>query len=225
MAPQDGTARTRLCRVLIVDDHPIIRRGLGRVIDEQADLELCGEADCPEDALSCISDLRPDVIVADLSFEGLDGIELIKDLKVRHPRLPILVLSMHDETFYAQRVLKAGAMGYLMKQEPVEQILDGIRSVRRGHIYLSDQMAQVLLSQVSGSPARREHASAQTLTDRELEVLRLIGEGRATREIAQSLHLSIKTVETHRENIKHKLQLQNATQLVQYAVRFSLDGT
>lgn len=213
------------CRVLIVDDHPIVRRGLGQLIDKEADMELVGEADSPSSALDAVEELSPHVVVADLSFEGLDGIELIKDLRARHPGLPVLVLSMHDESFYAQRVLKAGAMGYLMKQEGVEQVVDGIRSVREGRVFLSNRMSQALLSRMTGGTHRAPTYGVESLTDRELEVLRLIGQGRSTRQIAEQLHLSIKTIETHRENIKQKLRLENASQLMQYAVRFAIEPT
>lgn len=219
------TAQLKTCRVLIIDDHPIVRRGLGQLIDKAPDLELCGEADSPEAALEAVERLHPDVAVADLSFEGLDGMELIKDLKIRHPKLPVLVLSIHDESFYAQRSLKAGAMGYLMKQEAVDRVLEGIRAVHRGRVFLSDRMSQLLLSRATGGVNAGTAYGAESLTDRELEVLRLIGEGRSTREIAEQLHLSIKTIETHRENIKQKLRLENASQLIQYAVRFSLETT
>ncbi|MFA9477661.1 response regulator [Phycisphaerales bacterium AB-hyl4] len=213
------------CRVLIVDDHPIVRRGLGQLIDRESDMELIGEADSPSSALDAVEALSPHVVVADLSFEGLDGIELIKDLRARHPGLPVLVLSMHDESFYAQRVLKAGAMGYLMKQEGVEQVVDGIRSVREGRVFLSNRMSQALLSRMTGGSNRPPTYGVESLTDRELEVLRLIGQGRSTRQIAEQLHLSIKTIETHRENIKQKLRLENASQLMQYAVRFAIEPT
>ena len=213
----------RPCRVIIVDDHPIVRRGLGQLIERENDIELVAEAASPDAALDLVEEHKPDVVVADLAFEGLDGIELIKDLKARYPQVAVLVLSMHDESFYAQRVLKAGAMGYLMKQEGVEQVITGIRSVHQGRVYLSNRMSQLLLSRMTGGPSRTPGFGVESLTDRELEVLRLIGQGRSTRQIAEQLHLSIKTIETHRENIKQKLQLENASQLVQYAVRFALE--
>ncbi|MEX1016495.1 MAG: response regulator transcription factor [Phycisphaeraceae bacterium] len=208
-----------------MDDHPIVRRGLGQLIDKETDMELVGEADSPSSALDAVEELSPHVVVADLSFEGLDGIELIKDLRARHPGLPVLVLSMHDESFYAQRVLKAGAMGYLMKQEGVEHVIDGIRSVRQGRVFLSNRMSQALLSRMTGGAGKQPAYGVESLTDRELEVLRLIGQGRSTRQIAEQLHLSIKTIETHRENIKQKLRLENASQLMQYAVRFAIEPT
>lgn len=212
------------CRVLIIDDHPVVRRGLGELIEQAPDMELVGEAATPSEGIDAVDRNSPDVVIADLSFEGLSGIELIKDLKARHPDLTILVLSIHDEAFYAQRALKAGAAGYLMKQEAVERVLDGIRAVRRGRVFLSDKMAQILLSRATGGSGSTPTYGAESLTDRELEVLRLIGEGKSTRAIAEQLHLSIKTVETHRENIKQKLKLENASQLIQYAVRFSMDS-
>ncbi|HEX7010509.1 MAG TPA: response regulator transcription factor [Phycisphaeraceae bacterium] len=222
--PTAKVAQAKTCRVLIVDDHPILRRGLGQLIDREPDLELCGEADSPSAALDAVERLHPDVVVADLAFEGLDGFDLIKDLKIRHPHLPVLVLSVHDESYYAQRVLKAGAMGYLMKQEAPTKVIEGIRAVHRGRVYLSDHMSQILLSQMTSGSSSPQTFGIESLTDRELEVLRLIGQGKSTREIAQQLHLSVKTIETHRENIKQKLHLDNAAQLVQYAVRFAIES-
>jgi DNA-binding NarL/FixJ family response regulator len=219
--PKTSTA----CRVLIVDDHPIVRKGLGQLIDAESDMELVGEADSPDAGLEAIARLHPDVVITDLSFEGIDGIEFIKDIKVRYPELPILVLSMHDESFYAERTIKAGAMGYLTKEEAIDRVIDGIRSVQRGRIFLSDHMAQFMLSRMATKPSAAAVSGIDSLSDRELEVLRLIGQGKSTRQIAELLHLSVKTIETHRENIKQKLKLKNASQLVQYAVRFSLEST
>ncbi|MCC7407202.1 MAG: response regulator transcription factor [Phycisphaeraceae bacterium] len=217
-----GVAPTRRCRVLIVDNHPLVRQGLGRLINDESDMELCGEADSPAEGLKAIKQFNPDVAVVDLSFHGLDGIELIKDIKAQHPGLPVLVLSTHQESFYAQRTMKAGAMGYLMKNEAAERVIEGIRAVRQGRIVLSDVMSQFMLARATGGitgPA----GSVEDLTDRELEVLYLIGQGKTTRQIADLLHLSIKTIETHRENIKQKLRLDNGTQLIHYAVQFTIE--
>lgn len=216
------SAKTRPCRVMIADDHPITRQGLGQLIRTCSDLELVGEADSPVAAIEAAGEQHPDVIVADLSFRGMDGFEMIKELRNRYPNVRILVLSIHDESYYAQRALKAGAMGYLMKHEPVERVLDAIRSVYHGHVFLSDRMSQVLLSRVGG--AMVGPFGTEALTDREMEVLQLIGKGLSTRQVAEQLNLSVKTVETHRENIKQKLKLENAAQLIQYAVRFSADA-
>lgn len=216
------TAKTRPCRVMIVDDHPITRQGLGQLIDTVPDLDLCGEAESPTLALEVAAEQHPDVIVADLSFRGMDGFEMIKELRAKFPDVRILVLSIHDESYYAQRALKAGAMGYLMKHEPIERVIEGIRSVHQGHVFLSDRMSQVLLSRVGGGTAGP--FGAEALTDREVEVLQLIGKGLSTRQVADQLGLSVKTIETHRENIKQKLKLENAAQLIQYAVRFAADA-
>ncbi len=216
------SAKTRPCRVMVVDDHPITRQGLGQLIAATPDLDLVGEADSPMAAIEAVGEHQPDVVVADLSFRGMDGFEMIKELRSRFPDVRILVLSIHDESYYAQRTLKAGAMGYLMKQENVERVIDGIRSVYQGHVFLSDRMSQVLLSRVGGTATAP--FGAEALTDRELEVLQLIGKGLSTRQVAEQLNLSVKTVETHRENIKQKLKLENAAQLIQYAVRFTADA-
>ena len=208
---------------MIVDDHPITRQGLGQLIKATNDLELCAEAASPEAALEEARHVEPDVIIADLSYGGMDGFELIKQLKAQNPNVRVLVLSIHDESYYAQRALKVGAMGYLMKHEDVERVIDGIRAVYQGHVFLSDRMSQVLLSRVGGGTGAP--IGAESLTDREVEVLQLIGKGLSTRQVADQLGLSVKTVETHRENIKQKLKLENAAQLIQYAVRFSTDAT
>lgn len=216
------SAKTRPCRVMIVDDHPITRQGLSHLIRTASDMELTGTADSPTAALESMDEQHPDVVIADLSFRGMDGFEMIKELRDRFPNVRILVLSIHDESYYAQRALKAGAMGYLMKHEPVERVLEAVRSVYQGHVFLSDRMSQVLLSRVGGATVGP--FGTEALTDREMEVLQLIGKGLSTRQVADQLGLSVKTVETHRENIKQKLKLENAAQLIQYAVRFTAEA-
>ena len=217
-----ATAKTKPCRVLVVDDHPITRQGLGQLINSCADLELCGEADSPSTVCEAVTEGKPDVIIADLSYHGMDGYDMISRLKSEFPDVRILVLSIHDESYYAQRALKMGAMGYLMKHEAVDRVIEGIRSVHQGHVFLSDRMSQVLLSRVGGSTVGP--FGTEALTDREIEVLQLIGKGLSTRQVASQLGLSVKTVETHRENIKQKLKLENAAQLIQYAVRFASEA-
>ena len=204
-------------RVLLVDDHPILRRGLAQLINQEADMMVCGEAEDAPKAFEAVSTLQPDVAVFDISLKGGNGIELIKNVKARFPDLPILVLSMHDESLYAERALRAGSLGYIMKEEAIEQVLVAIRRVLLGEIFLSDKMKAKMLQQLANGKAKAFVSPIEHLTDRELEVFRLIGEGRSTRQIAGELHLSVRTVEAYREYIKGKLNLKNATELVQHA--------
>lgn len=204
-------------KVLLVDDHPILRRGLAQLINQEQDMAVCGEAEDAPKAFEAVSTLQPDVAVVDISLKGGNGIELIKNVKARFPDLPILVLSMHDESLYAERALRAGGLGYIMKEEAIEQVLAGIRRVLVGEIFLSDKMKAKMLQQLANGKAKAFVSPIEHLTDRELEVFRLIGEGRSTRQIATELHLSVRTVEAYREYIKGKLNLKNATELVQHA--------
>jgi len=204
-------------RVLLVDDHPILRRGLAQLINQEADMTVCGEAEDAPRAFQAVSTLQPDVAVVDISLKGGNGIELIKNVKDRFPDLPILVLSMHDETLYAERALRAGGLGYIMKEEAIEQVLVAISRVLLGEIFLSEKMKAKMLQQLANGKAKAFTSPIEHLTDRELEVFRLIGEGRSTRQIAVELHLSVRTVEAYREYIKGKLNLKNATELVQHA--------
>lgn len=204
-------------RVLLVDDHPILRRGLAQLINQEADMTVCGEAEDAPRAFEAVSTLLPDVAVVDISLKGGNGIELIKNVKARFPDLPILVLSMHDESLYAERALRAGGLGYIMKEEAIGQVLVAIRQVLLGEIFLSDKMKAKMLQQLANGKAKTFVSPIEHLTDRELEVFRLIGEGRSTRQIAGELHLSVRTVEAYREYIKSKLNLKNATELVQHA--------
>jgi DNA-binding NarL/FixJ family response regulator len=202
---------------LLVDDHPILRQGLARLINQEADLVVCGEAEDAAKAFDLVGQLSPEVTVVDVSLKGSNGIELIKNLKARYPSLPILVLSMHDETLYAERALRAGGLGYIMKEEATEQVLVAIRKVLTGEIFLSDKMKTRMLQQMAGGRTKVAMSPIEHLTDRELEVFRLIGEGRSTRQIAGQLHLSVRTVEAYREYIKAKLGLKNSTELIQHA--------
>jgi len=204
-------------RVLLVDDHPILRRGLAQLINQEADMAVCGEAEDAPKAFHAVSTLTPDIAVVDISLKGGNGIELIKNVKARFPDLPILVLSMHDESLYAERALRAGSLGYIMKEEAIEQVLVAIRKVLTGEIFLSDKMKAKLLQQLANGRGKTITSPIEHLTDRELEVFRLIGEGRSTRQIAAELHLSVRTVEAYREYIKGKLNLKNSTELVQHA--------
>jgi DNA-binding NarL/FixJ family response regulator len=207
-------------KVLVVDDHPIVRQGLTQLIGQENDLYVIGGAEDAPAALDAIEKLQPDIALVDISLRETNGIELIKDIKIRHPRLPVLVLSMHQETFYAERVLRAGARGYVTKEEATERVVQAIRQVLSGQVYLSDRMASKMLSKlVEGRPGT-DGMSIERLSDRELEVFEFIGHGLTTRQISQRLNRSIKTVESHRANIKRKLKLQNATELLQYAVQW-----
>ena len=204
-------------KVLLVDDHPILRAGLGKLINQEADMMVCGEAEDGPRAFELAGTLSPDIAVIDVSLKGSNGIELIKNLKARYPELPTLVLSMHDESLYAERALRAGSLGYIMKEEAIEQVLVAIRKVLQGEIFLSEKMKGKMLHQMASGKGKVISSPIEQLTDRELEVFRLIGEGYSTRQIAGQLHLSVRTVEAYREYIKSKLNLKNATELVQHA--------
>lgn len=208
-------------RILVVDDHPMMREGLRQLIAHEPDLTLCCEAEDAAHALQLIEQSRPDLALVDISLKNGNGLELIKDIRARLPDLPVLVLSMHDESLYAERVLRAGGQGYLMKHEGGERIIAAIRQVLSGKIFLSDSMSNRLLGQLAG---RRSGPGAgpsvERLTDREFEVFQLIGQGRTTRDIASHLRVSVKTVEAHRVNIKQKLGVQTAPELIRFAVRW-----
>ena len=206
-------------RVLLVDDHSIVRQGMRMLIAQEPDMVVCGEAASAHEALEDVEKSSPHVAVVDLSLKDSSGLELIKDLKIRHPNVLVLVLSMRDESFYAERVLRAGAKGYISKEEGTERLIEGIRTVLRGEIYVSEKLAAKLLNTyVGGSPAE---SPVRKLTDREVEVLEWIGHGLTTREIAEKLHLSIKTIDSHREHIKDKLKLDNATELLKHAIQWT----
>ncbi len=223
MTPSD-TQKTRKKRIFIVDDHPIVRNGLSLLINQEDDLVVCGEASNAEQALSRIGRLRPHLAMVDISLHGSNGIELTKAIRASAPRTAILMLSMHDESLYTERALRAGARGYVMKQEPPETVLEAIREVLSGGLYLSGNMKSRMLRElVDGVPFDESKTGIEKLSDRELEIYELIGRGMATREIAASLGLSVKTVDTHREHIKQKLGLRNATELVHHAIRW-MDG-
>ncbi len=206
-------------QIFIVDDHPMMRDGLRQLIGGEPDLEVCGEADDAPPALALIESLKPDLALVDISLRTSSGLELIKDLRLRRPGLSILVISMHDESLYAERVLRAGGRGYIMKQEGGRKLMEAIRRVLGGHTYVSDRMASTIVDIFSGR--RSETASpVEKLTDREFEVFQLIGRGLSTKEIAGHIHVSVKTVEVHRVNIKQKLALQTAPELIRFAVRW-----
>jgi len=207
-------------RVFIVDDHPMMREGLGRLIDGEPGLMFCGGAGNAEEALSMIGAARPDLVITDLTLPGRSGLDLIKDFKAFNPEMLVLVFSMHDESFYAERALRAGARGYLMKEEGSEKMLAAIRQVLAGEISVSARMASKILNLFSGQRPRGSSSPVERLTDREFDVYQLIGQGKTTKEIAQQLHLSPKTVAVHRGNVKEKLGITSATELVHHAVRW-----
>jgi DNA-binding NarL/FixJ family response regulator len=209
-------------RVYVVDDHPIVRQGLGLMINREADMVVCGEAEEAHSALQALTTLQPDVMIVDISLIGPDGIELVKAIRARNVSLPILMLSMHDESTYAERAIRAGANGYIMKQEATEKVLVAIRRILNGGVYLSDRIAGKMLQQYVRGAATEKHSPMADLSDRELEVFRLIGDGHATRQIAEELHISVKTVETYQAHIKEKLSLRNARELMQHAIEWNL---
>jgi DNA-binding NarL/FixJ family response regulator len=209
-------------RVLIVDDHSVLREGLAMVINGQSDLMVCGEAGDVSGGMQAVAVTRPDITLIDLSLMGGSGLELVKDLKARHPNVLTLVLSLHDEGLYAERVLRAGARGYIMKRSSTNELLAAIRKVLDGEIYLSEKMGSMVVRQTfGGHDSSSSGPSLEQLSDRELEVFQLLGEGHGTREIAQQLKLSMKTVSCYRQNIQTKLQLKDAAELVQRAVHWA----
>lgn len=209
-------------RVLIVDDHPIFRNGITQLIDHEPDLHVCGGVCSAAHALTVVEELKPDIIVLDISIQGTNGIELMKSIRALYPALPALMVSMHDESIYAERALRAGARGYVMKAASSEKVVEAIRRVLSGGLYLSEAIGDRLLNTfLNGRSSAEVGTSAVAqLSDREIEIFRAVGEGRGTREIAQALFLSIKTVETHRAHIKEKLKLQTAPELVRAAVEW-----
>lgn len=217
---EDAGSTTDKRRVLIVDDHPIVRQGLRSLVDQEEDLFVCGEAGSAAEALKAVSALKPDLLLVDISLKGPDGLELTKSVRALEPDLPILIVSMHDESLYAERVLRAGANGYIMKEEVAQNVVHAARKVLSGDIYISDRMRQKILRGVAGQRNHPASSSIERLSDRELEVFRLIGQGHGTRQIAEDLHLSVKTIETYRAHIKEKLGLSNATELVRQAVQW-----
>jgi DNA-binding NarL/FixJ family response regulator len=210
-------------RILVVDDHPIVRQGLALMINRESDLVVCGEAEEATGAMHVLASSRPDVLIVDISLNGPDGLDLLKNIRLTHPTLPVLILSMHDESIYAERALRAGANGYIMKQEATEKVLIAVRRILNGEIYLSDRLANRMLKRyITGSGTLR-NSSIADLSDRELEVFRLIGEGHGTRQIAEELHLSIKTVESYQAHIKEKLSLRSARELMQHAIQWNMN--
>jgi DNA-binding NarL/FixJ family response regulator len=213
-------ASTPQKRILIVDDHPMMREGLAQLIANENDLKVCGEAEDAAKALAAVETLKPDLVLVDITLGNKSGLEFIKDIKAVQPELPTLAISMHDENLYADRVLRAGGRGYIMKQEGGKMIMTAIRKVLSGQIYVSDKISHKILEMFSGKKSE-SNSSIENLTDREFEIFQLIGQGCETKDIASKLNISIKTVEVHRSNIKEKLKLKTVTELIRHAVRWS----
>lgn len=204
-------------QILLVDDHPIVRHGIALYINQEPDLIVCGQSESGEHALTLLEEQRPDLVVLDLELKGLQGIELIKTLRKLYEDLPILVLSMHDEVLFAPRVLRAGARGYIMKQEAPDQVLRAIRKVLQGGLYVSEAMSDTIMRLYAGGTATRPQTPIEMLSDRELEVFRLLGQGYQTRYISEALMLSPKTIEVYKGRLKDKLNVRSAAELVHYA--------
>lgn len=207
-------------RIYIVDDHALFRKGLAAIINSEADMEICGEGEDCAQATQAILKLKPELVIVDISLKGNNGIELIKNIKAVEPQIQFVVLSMHDESVYALRVLRVGAKAYVMKQDTATAVVDAIRWVRKGQLYVSGRVASQMLNRYAQGEELGDDSPVASLSDRELEVVNLIGTGIPTREIAARLHVSIKTIETHRAHIKTKLNLESAAQLIQFCVRW-----
>jgi DNA-binding NarL/FixJ family response regulator len=218
-APKSATTVSEK-RIVIVDDHPLFRKGLEQLISSEDGLVICGEAGDASAAMTVIREKKPDLVIVDLSLPGANGIELIKNIRAEFHKVPVLTLSMHDESLYALRALRAGAQGYVMKQEALENVITAIREVFAGRPYLSPAMSATVIAKFTQGPGDATANVVDKLSDRELEILELIGKGRDVREIAKMLHLSPKTVETHRAHIKEKLNLANARQVARFAVQW-----
>ncbi len=207
-------------KVVLVDDHPLVREWLANLINQQADLQVSGDAESAPKALQMIGEVQPDIAIVDLSMEGGSGLELIKDIKASHPEVVVIVLSMHDEAIYAERALRAGARGYIMKREATKRVLEAIRCVLGGKLYLSDKMAMMMAEKFVDGRPKPEVSVVEILSDRELEVFQLLGRGYNTRQIADELHVSFKTVQSFCARIKEKLDFSNASELLREAVRW-----
>ncbi len=214
----------QMIRILIVDDHPVMRQGLAQIIEDLPDMEVCGEACGFKDAIQQFERLQPDIMTVDISLGDGTGLELIKEIKSRHAEARMLVLSMHDESLFGERVIRAGAAGFVNKNEPTEVLVNAMRHVLAGGIHASPRLTSRLLNQVATTRGSLQRSPIERLTDRELEVFELIGQGQITKQIAARLELSAKTVEKHRENIKAKLNLANSTELTRHAVQWVLES-
>lgn len=220
-----GTHPVAKSRVLLVDDHAMFREGMRQLIEREPDLTVCGDVADAAAAMQEIREKKPDLVIADISLSGTTGIDLIKNIKAEFEDLPVLVVSMHEESLYAERALRAGAMGYVMKQEPAKTVKVAIRKVLGGDIHLSDKMSATMLAKfMLGGRANQPVSPIESLSDRELEVFRMLGEGKATRQIAKELDLTITTINSFRNRIKEKLNLKNSTELILHAVQWVREG-
>jgi DNA-binding NarL/FixJ family response regulator len=216
--PARDSARPKY-RIYLVDDHPIVQQALADMLNHEPDMIVCGSTKTARSALEQIDALRPDLVILDLVLQGANGIELLKDIRVRYPKQLVLMLSMHDEAVYAFRALRAGAAGYIMKAEATEKLLVAVRQVLEGGVYLSERMQKRVLGRMGGNAVEEAPQPLDQLSDRELEVLRLLGQALSSRQIASELHLSVKTIESHRAHLKDKLGLKSGAELIQYAIR------
>ena len=214
----------RVQRVLIVDDHPMVRQGLSQLIDQEDDLKVCGEAADVREARAALQQTRPNVVILDLSLPASNGLDLIKDIRSDYGQLPILVFSMHDEDIYAERLLSAGANGYIMKEATADQLLAALRRVLAGELYVSEDVKTRMMKRFVVGGRKQAEDRTERLSNRELEILGILGQGKTTRQVAESLNLSVKTVDSHRQRIKKKLGLQTSTQLTQFAIHHLLIG-
>ncbi len=214
------STKTAESRILVVDDHPLVRQGIAQFINQEKDMSVCGEASDGYEALSIIEEMDPDLVVVDIHMKGLNGMDLVKNMKVHHPKVPVLMLSMHDESLYAERALRAGARGYLMKEEDPEKVVQAIRIVLNGDVYVSEKATSKILKLLSDTKTSDQGTSVDRLSDRELEVFRMIGQGYRTRHIADQLNLSPKTVESYKARLKQKLLLKDAAELARYAAEW-----
>jgi DNA-binding NarL/FixJ family response regulator len=212
-------------KIILVDDHPLVREWLTNLIHQQPDLTVCGEAETASAALQVIASTKPDVAIVDISLKGGSGMELIKNIKLLHPNLAVIVLSMHDERLYAERALRAGARGSIMKRETTKKIIAAIRQVLGGKLYLSERLASLFAEKFVDRGATIAQSPIEQLSDRELEVFQMLGEGRETRQIAETMHVSMKTVQVYCARIKEKLKLGNATELLREAIRWNESRT
>jgi len=217
---QQSAVAQKKTKILIVDDHPIVRKGLENLLNQEEDFIVCGQAEDASQAMKAIKTLNPDMVIVDISLKGKNGLELTKDISVQYPHIPVLVLSMHDESLYAERVLRAGAKGYIMKQQGTEKLILAIRKILSGQEYVSDKVVMKMIRKLVGRKPQINSCSAELLSDRELEVFLLIGHGFGTRQIASQLYLSVKTIETYRAHIKEKLNLADSSELLQYAIQW-----
>jgi DNA-binding NarL/FixJ family response regulator len=217
-------AKAHAARVLIVDDHELVRRGLAEMIEREGDLTVCAEAADAPSAMARIRETSPDLVLADITLRDGDGLELVKQIQAAHPKLRVLVVSMHDENLYAERAIRAGALGFVSKSEPAQVIVQAMRSVLQGRVHVSKHLADRLLQRMTAGMPSPEETPLDMLSDREIEVLSLLGEGLSTRDVAERLHLSTKTIHTYREHLKKKLGLNSASELIRYAVARDIIG-